>query len=209
MEWVTILKESVTAAGGFQGVDEGVNPAAKPIDFFDNLQDRAIWFPKAKSTLLETRETVKVSETLAGLEAVGPEWMALWMRQWKWPAWSSCPEAKRSFDMDRFSPFQSSPMRPLPQASVKRGLNRWALSTRGCPTLPYPSHILSRLEIHLICNVLPDHHLAASSALDTHSIGDVRNLIFGGRRTTPATIDVVAVSVIVALIYTRFNLVIV
>ncbi|KAK4497666.1 hypothetical protein PRZ48_010319 [Zasmidium cellare] len=84
VEWVTILKESVNTAGGFQGVDEGVNPAAKLIDFFDNLQDRAIRFPKAKSTLLETRETMKVSKTLAELDAVGPEWMALWMRQWRW-----------------------------------------------------------------------------------------------------------------------------
>lgn len=83
-EWVFILKQSASAAGGFRGVDEGVNPAAKLVDFFDNLQDRAIRFPKAKSTLLETRETVKVSKSLAALQPVGPDWMSLWMRQWNW-----------------------------------------------------------------------------------------------------------------------------
>lgn len=86
VEWVPILKDSVKAAGGYQAVDEGLNPAAKLIDFFDNLQDRAIRFPKAKSTLLETKRTIKLSRTLANLEPVGEEWMALWMRQWSWAA---------------------------------------------------------------------------------------------------------------------------
>ena len=84
IEWVDILKNSAEEAGGFQGVNEGVNPAAKLIDFFDNLQDRAIRFPHARVAGLETKQTVKVSETLSQLQPVNARWMDLWMRQWNW-----------------------------------------------------------------------------------------------------------------------------
>lgn len=84
VEWVDLLKASVAEAGGFQGVNEGLNPAGKLIDFFDNLQDRAIRFPHARVAPLETVQTQKVSATLRELEAVRPEWMDLFLRQWGW-----------------------------------------------------------------------------------------------------------------------------
>lgn len=84
IEWVALLKESASTGSGFWGVDEGINPAAKLVDFFATLQDKAVRLPKAKSTLLETKETVKVSKTLASLEAVGPDWIRMWVRQWGW-----------------------------------------------------------------------------------------------------------------------------
>lgn len=92
VEWVTMLKQGASTADGFRGVDEGSNPAAKLIDFFDNLQDRAIRFPKAKTTLLDTKETVKVSKTLASLKPVDEGWMSLWMRQWKWTLMNNAAE---------------------------------------------------------------------------------------------------------------------
>ncbi|KAK4552247.1 hypothetical protein LTR86_010601, partial [Recurvomyces mirabilis] len=84
VDWVDRLKASTSEAGGFRGVDEGINPAAKLIDFFDNLQDKAIRFPKTKSSRLDTKDTVKVSLTLAQLQPVTAEWMAMWMKQWTW-----------------------------------------------------------------------------------------------------------------------------
>jgi hypothetical protein len=84
IEWVDLLKQSEKAGQGFQGVDEGENPAAKLIDFFDNLQDRAKRFPKARTALLETVKMQRASPTMAELEPVGSEWMELWLRQWGW-----------------------------------------------------------------------------------------------------------------------------
>ncbi|EME42645.1 hypothetical protein DOTSEDRAFT_175863 [Dothistroma septosporum NZE10] len=81
VEWVELLKRSGKEAGG-AGVED--NPAIKLVDFFDNLRDRAVRFPKAKSTLLDTKQTVKVSRTLADLGAVSADAMTLWMRQWNW-----------------------------------------------------------------------------------------------------------------------------
>lgn len=84
VDWVDLLKSHVNETGGLQKVMEGQNPAGKLIDFFDNLQDRAIRFPHARSAQLETVQTLKVSPTLRDLAAVNPEWIDLWMRQWNW-----------------------------------------------------------------------------------------------------------------------------
>ena len=64
-------------------VDESANPAAKLLDFFDNMQDKAIRYPNARSAVLETKETVKKSTTLAELRSVEDDWMEIWMRQWQ------------------------------------------------------------------------------------------------------------------------------
>lgn len=79
VEWVDLLKQS-----GFTGVESGANPAAKLVDFFDNIQDRAIRLPKATAAEFESRQTVKVSPTLAQLQAPASEWMDLWIQQWGW-----------------------------------------------------------------------------------------------------------------------------
>lgn len=52
------------------------------LDFFAALQVKAVRLPKAKSTLLETTETIQFSKTLASLDAVTPDWMGLWIQQW-------------------------------------------------------------------------------------------------------------------------------
>lgn len=77
IDWVTLLKESISTGSGFWGVDEGINPAAKLLDFFATFQDKAVRFPKANSVLLEAKQTIKVSRTLASLEAVGSEWIGM------------------------------------------------------------------------------------------------------------------------------------
>lgn len=84
VEWVDALKASVEESGGYERVNEGSNPAGKLIDFFDNLQDRAVRFPHARVAQLETIQSAKVSETLRQLSAVTVDWMDLWLRQWAW-----------------------------------------------------------------------------------------------------------------------------
>ena len=58
------------------------NPAIKLLSFFDELRDKAVRLPHARSAMLDTRETAKVSPTLKQLEKVSTEWMKLWMKQW-------------------------------------------------------------------------------------------------------------------------------
>jgi thioester reductase-like protein len=82
VEWVDALKDSVKASGGYQQVNEGQNPAGKLIDFFDNLQDRAVRFPYARIAQLETTQMATVSETLRQLNSVTVDWMDMWMQQW-------------------------------------------------------------------------------------------------------------------------------
>lgn len=79
-DWVDLLRKSAEAESA--GIDEGVNPAAKLMDTFDHIQDRAIRFPKARAAILDTKNTIKASVSLADLHAIDEEWMELWMRQW-------------------------------------------------------------------------------------------------------------------------------
>ena len=81
IEWVELLKQSVRKEG-YAAVDESANPAAKLLDFFENLQDKAIRFPDAKAAVLETKATAEKSPTLARVGPVSREWVELWMRQW-------------------------------------------------------------------------------------------------------------------------------
>jgi thioester reductase-like protein len=76
VEWVNKLKESSTKGGSQE------NPAAKLMPFFDNLQDKAIRFPKSHAATLDTKLTVQCSESMEMLGKVTPEWMELWMKQW-------------------------------------------------------------------------------------------------------------------------------
>ncbi len=80
--WADALEKSskLTAQSSHPAAEE--NPAAKLITFFKELQDKVVRFPDARSAVLETRETCKVSEALRDCEAVGEDWMELWMKQW-------------------------------------------------------------------------------------------------------------------------------
>jgi hypothetical protein len=40
VSFILRAEELKKSAASFRGVDSGANPAAKPLDFFDNLQDR-------------------------------------------------------------------------------------------------------------------------------------------------------------------------
>lgn len=76
--WVDKLE--VCAAD--ENVDLERNPAVKLLPFFQDLRDRAIYFPKARSVILDTKNTIKKTPTLASLAAVKEEWLDLWMKQW-------------------------------------------------------------------------------------------------------------------------------
>ena len=77
-EWVEMLERSMSGTPNYER-----NPAAKLFDFYDNLRDKAVRFPKSRSVTLETKQTVRFSQTLATLEQVKFEWMDLWMQQWE------------------------------------------------------------------------------------------------------------------------------
>ena len=52
------------------------NPGVKLLEFFEGMSAGGV------DAELETKETVKGSETMRELEAVGREWMEIWLRQW-------------------------------------------------------------------------------------------------------------------------------
>jgi len=54
----------------------------KLLSFFKTIDERARRFPDIRRSIMETKETVKMSRDLAGLEAVNAKWMRLWIRQW-------------------------------------------------------------------------------------------------------------------------------
>ena len=84
--WVDALENSTNQNPNSQSQSSDAaaehNPATKLLTFFKELQDKATRFPDARSAVLETRETGKVSPSLRECESVGEEWMGLWMRQW-------------------------------------------------------------------------------------------------------------------------------
>ncbi|KAL9055107.1 MAG: hypothetical protein Q9162_003777 [Coniocarpon cinnabarinum] len=57
-------------------------PAGKLYDWFDNLRDKSIRFPDARSPVYETKGTVAASLSLRDLQAVASDWMDIWMLQW-------------------------------------------------------------------------------------------------------------------------------
>ena len=79
-EWCEALQRSFGADAEHQTGE--ANPAIKLWDYFDNLRDKTVRFPKVRAATLDTSQTVRRSATMAGLDAVSPEWMALWLSQW-------------------------------------------------------------------------------------------------------------------------------
>lgn len=74
------------------------NPAIKLLDFFDSLKggDGDGDGDGDGCTVLETSETAGRSETVRGLNGVGPEWMGLWLRQWGFGGGRKTGERRRS-----------------------------------------------------------------------------------------------------------------
>jgi hypothetical protein len=56
------------------------NPAVKLLDFFQILSDGA---EQAIPSGFETTRLVRDSNTASQLSTVKPEWIAMWMKQWK------------------------------------------------------------------------------------------------------------------------------
>ena len=72
-EWVQALDESAQA----DNVDPIANPGIKLLDFYRGMSEGG-----AEGTgVLETDVTVRASGTMAGLRAVGEDWMGKWMEQ--------------------------------------------------------------------------------------------------------------------------------
>lgn len=76
-EWIDALIASANTSHASQ------LSGLKLLDFFENLKDKAVRFPRAKATMLDTKETRKLSATLDSVQPVSAEWVDLWMRQWK------------------------------------------------------------------------------------------------------------------------------
>ncbi|KAI0890636.1 uncharacterized protein GGS22DRAFT_194569 [Annulohypoxylon maeteangense] len=73
-EWIKALRESASKTE-----DLAENPAVKILEFFESLTRVS---EDDESILLDTRETIRVSQTLANLGPVHDGWMQNWMRQW-------------------------------------------------------------------------------------------------------------------------------
>lgn len=52
------------------------NPGIKLLEFFEKME------MGGGEIVLETEQTVKRSPAMEQLEAVGPEWMEIWLGQW-------------------------------------------------------------------------------------------------------------------------------
>lgn len=72
-EWIDALKLSAA-----DSADVEANPAIRLLDFYQSLKDSEQY----GNPVLETRETVRGSGTLGGLEKVRGEWMEVWLEQW-------------------------------------------------------------------------------------------------------------------------------
>lgn len=72
-EWVATLSQSATRIE-----DINLNPAIRLLDFYEDLARGH----GTANPVFETKMTLGRSEELARLEAVKPEWMEAWLRQW-------------------------------------------------------------------------------------------------------------------------------
>jgi thioester reductase-like protein len=72
-EWVNALRESASKTEDVENI-----PAIKILDFFEGLPSESGQEP----ILLDTKNTVNVSSTLASLGPLKEEWMENWMKQW-------------------------------------------------------------------------------------------------------------------------------
>lgn len=84
--WVSLLEQTTQNAKGSltNTVDEDALPAARHLDVFLKLRDKALRSPNLRVAEFDTRCAVQASPTLAEMSSVEPDWMGLWMRQWKW-----------------------------------------------------------------------------------------------------------------------------
>ncbi len=80
VEWCEALRNSFDS--GAEKKDGDVNPAVRLWDYFDNLRDKTVRYPKVRAATLDATQTVRRSPTLADLEAVSSDWMQLWLSQW-------------------------------------------------------------------------------------------------------------------------------
>lgn len=71
-EWVQALNKSATNTE-----DIHANPGIRLLDFYNSLLGC-----EHNNPIFETTNTTSKSEELAGLEAIKPEWMKLWLEQW-------------------------------------------------------------------------------------------------------------------------------
>lgn len=79
-EWVDVLEKSSAKSSSPADVEQ--NPAIKLLDFFKNLQDKALRMPEARSVTLDVKKTSKQSASLADMAPVSQDWMQLWLNQW-------------------------------------------------------------------------------------------------------------------------------
>jgi hypothetical protein len=71
-EWVELLEES----GRDFNVDVTKNPGLKLLEFYQGM------CKAGAGARLDTKETMKGSESMKNLKAVDGEWMRLWLKQW-------------------------------------------------------------------------------------------------------------------------------
>ena len=79
-EWVDALQASVSNADHVDMVS--ANPAARLLNFFQTLAEREAEL----GPLFETSQATRASKTLRHLQAVSPEWMMRWLKQWNFEA---------------------------------------------------------------------------------------------------------------------------
>ena len=77
-EWVELLRDSARAGSTAASLKQ--NPALKLVDYFESEAKAAA--RGEKWPVLQTKETVKKSQTMAELQPVSEAWMGQWMDQW-------------------------------------------------------------------------------------------------------------------------------
>ena len=73
--WLSALQAS--AALGTEDIAK--NPGIKLLDWYSAMNEEGA----KDEVMFETEDTVKTSESMRGLTAVGKEWMEIWLGQWK------------------------------------------------------------------------------------------------------------------------------
>ena len=69
--WFEALQDSASKTD-----DVTKNPGIKLLEFFEQMETAG------GEVELETKQTVKRSPAMRDLQAVGPEWMEIWLKQW-------------------------------------------------------------------------------------------------------------------------------
>jgi thioester reductase-like protein len=79
-EWIQALENSASENHGYIVAD---NPAVKLLDFFKTLGKGASRYTETSKLRYEVGRLVRDSPRAADLGPVSPEWIRLWMKQWK------------------------------------------------------------------------------------------------------------------------------